>query len=309
MKEKLYNPHLFLTLASLFWGFNAIAGRLAVDEISPMLIVTGRWLGVMIILSIICRHQLSLGFQVFKSHYKWMVIMGLCGFTTFNSIYYISAHHTVAINLGIVQSTMPAFIMIISMFWLKTIINFKQVAGLLVTFVGVSIVISNGDLVSLLRLKLNNGDLLLIVACIFYAIYAVGLKKRPKINDILLMTIFSYIAFLGSLPGLIYEIFSNQLILPGLKGFIILGIIIIFPSFLAQIFFMKGVEKIGPARSGLYTNLVPVFSSILAVFYLQENFEFYHFLSLLMIFVGIYLFENKNKINEFILKRKFNVRQ
>ena len=134
MKEKLYNPHLFLTLASLFWGFNAIAGRLAVNEISPMLIVTGRWLGVMIILSIICRHQLSLGFQVFKSHYKWMVIMGLCGFTTFNSIYYISAHHTVAINLGIVQSTMPAFIMIISMFWLKTIINFKQIAGLLVTF-------------------------------------------------------------------------------------------------------------------------------------------------------------------------------
>ena len=193
MKEKLYNPHLFLTLASLFWGFNAIAGRLAVDEISPMLIVTGRWLGVMIILSIICRHQLSLGFQVFKSHYKWMVIMGLCGFTTFNSIYYISAHHTVAINLGIVQSTMPAFIMIISMFWLKTIINFKQVAGLLVTFVGVSIVISNGDLVSLLRLKLNNGDLLMIFACIFYAIYAVGLRKRPEINDILLMTIFSSI--------------------------------------------------------------------------------------------------------------------
>ena len=64
------------------------------------------------------------------------------------------------------------------MFWLKTRINFKQVAGLLVTFVGVSIVISNGDLVSLLGLKLNNGDLLLIFACIFYAIYAVGLRKK-----------------------------------------------------------------------------------------------------------------------------------
>ena len=269
MKEKLYNPHLFLTLASLFWGFNAIAGRLAVDEISPMLIVTGRWLGVMIILSIICRHQLSLGFQVFKLHYKWMVIMGLCGFTTFNSIYYISAHHTVAINLGIVQSTMPAFIMIISMFWLKTRINFKQVAGLLVTFLGVSIVISSGDILSLLRLKLNNGDLLMIFACIFYAIYAVGLRKRPEINDVLLMTIFSY------------------------NGLIILLVIIIFPSLLAQILFMKGVKIVGPSLSGLYTNLVPLFTSVLAIIVLDENFHIYHLISLIIIFLGIYIFDRK----------------
>ena len=80
----------------------------------------------------------------------------------------------------------------------------------------------------------------------------------------------------------------------------------LFQSF--SLFFMKGVEKIGPARSGLYTNLVPVFSSILAVFLLGESFQFYHFLSLSMIFAGIYLFENKNKINDLILKRELNDR-
>jgi len=293
VKQKFYNPHLFLTLASLFWGFNAIASRLAIDEISPMLIVTGRWLGVLIILSIICRHQLSLGFQFFKSHYKWMIAMGLCGFTTFNSIYYISAHHTVAINLGIVQSTMPAFIMIISMFWLKTRINLKQVTGLLITFIGVSIVISNGNLASLLRLKLNNGDLLLIVACIFYAIYAVGLRKRPEINDILLMTIFSYIAFAGSLPGLIIEITQYSFFFPTFKGLMILSVIIIFPSLLAQILFMKGVKIVGPALSGLYTNLVPIFTSLLAIIILDEVFRNYHLISLTIIFLGIYIFDRK----------------
>jgi len=293
VKQKLYNPHLFLTLSSLFWGFNAIASRLAIDEISPMLIVTGRWLGVMIILSIICRHQLSFGFQVFKSNYKWMIVMGLCGFTIFNSIYYISAHHTVAINLGIVQSTMPAFIMLLSMFWLKTRVNLKQVIGLLVTFIGVSIVISNGNLASLIRLKLNNGDLLLIVACIFYSIYAVGLKKRPEINDILLMTIFSYIAFAGSLPGLIIEITQYSFFLPTFKGLMILLVIIIFPSLLAQILFMKGVKIVGPSLSGLYTNLVPLFTSVLAIIILNENFHFYHLISLIIIFLGIYIFDRK----------------
>ena len=293
MKEKLYNPHLFLTLASLFWGFNAIAGRLAVEEISPMLIVTGRWLGVMIILSIICRKELKLGLKIFKSNYKWMILMGLCGFTTFNSIYYISAHHTVAINLGIVQSTMPAFIMIISMFWLKTKINLKQISGLLVTFVGVLIVISNGNLASLFRLKLNNGDLLMIFACVFYAIYAVGLRKRPEINDILLMTIFSYIAFFGSLPGFIIEITNNSFLFPTFKGLIILSVIIIFPSLLAQILFMKGVKIVGPSLSGLYTNLVPIFTSILAIIVLEEEFYIYHLISLMVIFFGIYIFDRK----------------
>ena len=293
MKQKLYNPHLFLTLASLFWGFNAIASRLAIDEISPMSLVSGRWLGVMIILSIICRHQLSLGFQVFKSNYKWMIMMGLFGFTTFNSLYYISAHYTVAINLGIVQSTTPAFIMIISMFWLKTRINLKQVTGLLITFIGVSIVISNGNLASLLRLKLNNGDLLLIVACIFYAIYAVGLRKRPEINDVLLMTFFSYVAFIGSLPGLIIEITQYSFFFPTFKGLMILSVIIIFPSLLAQILFMKGVKIVGPALSGLYTNLVPIFTSVLAIIVLDEVFHIYHLTSLIIIFLGIYIFDRK----------------
>ena len=133
----------------------------------------------------------------------------------------------------------------------------------------------------------------MIFACTLYAVYAVGLRKKPKIGALVLLTFFSYVAFIGSLPGLFYETFTINLVLPGMKGIIILSVIIIFPSFLAQIFFMKGVEKIGPARSGLYTNLVPVFASILAVLLLGELFKLYHLISLILIFLGIYMFEKK----------------
>ena len=121
MKVKLYNPHLLLIFSSLFWGFNAIAGRLAVDEISPMVIVTGRWLGV--ILYQLYVDKLTLAFKMFKVHYKWMILMGLSGLLI---QFIIFAHYTVAINLGIVQSPMPAFIMVISIIWLKTKINLMQ---------------------------------------------------------------------------------------------------------------------------------------------------------------------------------------
>ena len=302
----LTNPHFLLTLTSIFWAFNTIAGRAAVGEVSPLLIVSLRWLFVSIILTFLCRNQLKEIWTILSKRIKWLIIMGLFGFTGFNSAYYIAAHDTIAINLGLVQGTMPAFIIIIAWVWLKDKINLTQFLGVLITFIAVLIVVSAGNLTILLNLELNKGDIVMIFACTLYAVYAVGLRKKPQIGALPLLTFFAYVAFVGSLPGLIYETYSNQLILPGLKGCIILGVIIIFPSFLAQIFFMKGVEKIGPARSGLYTNLVPVFSSILAVLFLGESFQFYHFLSLSMIFAGIYLFENKNKINDLILKRELN---
>ena len=287
----LTNPHFLLTLTSIFWAFNTVAGRVAVGEVSPLLIVSVRWFFVSIILSILCRNQLIETWRILNKKIKWLIFMGLFGFTGFNSAYYVAAHDTIAINLGLVQGTMPAFIIIIAWIWLKDKINFTQFLGVLITFIAVLIVVCSGNFNALIELELNSGDIVMIFACTLYAIYAVGLRKKPKISALPLLTFFAYIAFLGSLPGLIYEIYSNQLILPGQKGFIILGVIIIFPSFLAQIFFMKGVEKIGPSRSGLYTNLVPVFSSLLAVFFLGEEFKFFHLLSLIMIFIGIYLFE------------------
>ena len=264
----LTNPHFLLTLTSIFWAFNTVAGRAAVGEVSPLLIVSVRWFFVSIILSILCRNQLIETWSILNKKIKWLIFMGLFGFTGFNSAYYVAAHDTIAINLGLVQGTMPAFIIIIAWIWLKDKINFTQFLGVLITFIAVLIVVCSGNFNYLIELELNSGDIVMIFACTLYAIYAVGLRKKPKISALPLLTFFAYIAFLGSLPGFIYETYSNQLILPGQKGFIILGVIIIFPSFLAQIFFMKGVEKIGPSRSGLYTNLVPVFSSLLAVFFL-----------------------------------------
>ena len=190
---------------------------------------------------------------------------------------------------------MPAFIIIIARVWLKNKITLLQLLGLFFTFAAVLLVVSSGNLNTLLDFKLNKGDIIMISACTLYATYAVGLRKKPEIGSLVLLTFFSYVAFLGSIPGVIYEVTTDNLVLPGYEGIIILSVIIIFPSFLAQIFFMKGVEKIGPARSGLYTNLVPVFSSFLAVLFLGEVFQLYHLMSLGLIFLGIYMFEFKFK--------------
>ena len=67
--------------------------------------------------------------------------------------------------------------------------------------------------------------------------------------------------------------------------------IVNYPSFISQISFIKSVGLIGPGRAGIFINLVPIFSSILAVNYLGETFESYRSVALLLVFAGIFLFE------------------
>ena len=105
---------------------------------------------VSIILTILCRNQLKEIWKILNKRIKWLFIMGLFGFTGFNSAYCIAAHDTIAINLGLVQGTMPAFIIIIAWIWLQEKINFTQLLGVLITFIAVLVVVSSGNLTILL---------------------------------------------------------------------------------------------------------------------------------------------------------------
>ena len=71
--------------------------------------------------------------------------------------------------------------------------------------------------------------------------------------------------------------------------------IALFPSLIAQLFFMRAVELIGPGRAGIFVNLVPVFGAILAVGILAEPFRLYHGAALLLVFGGIWLAEWRRK--------------
>ena len=191
------NAHFLLTLTSMFWAFNTIAGRAAVGEVSPLLIVSIRWFFVSIILTIICRRDLKKSWSILSPRLRWLTLMGLFGFTGFNSTYYIAAHDTIAINLGIVQGTMPAFIIIIAWFWLSEKINFKQFTGVLITFLSVLIIVTSGDINVLKTFKFNNGDIVMIFACSLYAVYAVGLRRKPNIGALSFVNFFLLCGFFG----------------------------------------------------------------------------------------------------------------
>lgn len=291
---RLYaRPILLLVLVTLFWAGNTIAGRLAIGEVSPLAVVFLRWVMVSGLMVVLYGRQVRAEWPMLKQHLPVMVVMGTLGFTAFNALFYVAAHSTTALNLGILQGSMPMFVLLGALVLLRAPVRMVQVLGVLVTMAGVALIASQGDLSRLATLEINPGDGLMILACLFYSVYAVLLRNRPAVSGMVFFTVLSVIAALVSLPVFAIELVQGTQQWPTAKGWLVVGYIALFPSFLSQIFFMRGVELIGPERAGVFINLVPIFSSFLAVALLGEPFHLYHAAALALVLFGIALSERK----------------
>jgi drug/metabolite transporter (DMT)-like permease len=144
---------------------------------------------------------------------------------------------------------------------------------------------------TLTSLAFNVGDLWMIAATVLYAGYTLGLRNRPPVSGLVFFAAMACAAVLTSLPLIGYEIATGTVQWSTPKGVGVLAFVSLGPSLLAQIFFMRGVELIGPGRAGLFANLVPVFGALMAAGILGEAFAPYHGVALVLVLGGIWLAE------------------
>ena len=280
-----------LAFTSVCFGANTTFAKLVVGEVSPMMVVALRWLLVVALLVAFNRRSLVRDWPYLKPHLGFLFAMGALGFAAFNGLFYIAAHYTTAVNMGIIQGVLPVFVLLGAWFAFRTPARVRQWVGAAVTLAGVVVVASAGDVERLLRLRFNDGDLLVLLAAVFYAGYTVGLQRRPASSALGLFTVLAASAFLASLPMVAVEAWLGKFQAPTLHGWVVVALVALFPSFLAQILFIRGVEIIGPGRAGIFLNLVPVFAAVIAVVYLGERFHVYHGVALALVLGGIWLAE------------------
>ena len=289
--------YCLLILTTLCWGLNAVFARMTAGEISPMLLVSIRWLGTLVLIVFFAGRTILEGLPTIRRHIRYTFLMGLVGLGGFGTLIYYSAYYTTAVNIGIIQGAMPAIVLVGSCWFFRTSVNLVQIVGIVVTMLGVVFVSISGELENMMSLSFNNGDLMMLIAVVFYGAYTVGLRRKHNLSSMVLFASVVGWAFISTLPLTIYEFASGRTVWPDENVWIIVGLIVLLPSFLSQICFIASVKLIGPARSGVFVNLVPVFASILAVQLLGEAFELYHGISLLLVLSGIYIFERYKPIN------------
>ena len=162
-----------------------------------------------------------------------------------------------------------------------------QSGGVLLSLAGVAVIAAHGSLDTLLHLELNRGDAWILGAMVIYGIYAAMFRVRPAAHPMSFLVATMGIGSLMILPFYIWEAVEGGRIEGGASAWLALAYTAVFPSFVAYLFFNRGIELIGAARAGQSWHLMPVFGSILAVLFLHETFYLYHAVGIVLIAGGI----------------------
>jgi drug/metabolite transporter (DMT)-like permease len=294
--QRLYQwPGLLLTLTAVFWAGNTVAARLAIDQISPFMLTTLRWVLVAAVLWPVYGGEIRKHWEQIRPRLFAIVMLAVLGMSGFNALYYVAAHYTSAINMGILQGALPIFVLAGAYLAHGTRGGLVQLAGVLITAVGVVVVATRGEPLAILGVEFNKGDLAMLAACVLYAFYTVALRDRPHMPGAAFFTLLALIAAVTSLPLVALEALTTGVAMPTLQGWLVTAWVAIFPSTLSQLFYLRGVDLIGPGRAGVYVNLVPVFSAVLAVVLIDEPFAAFHAVALVLVIGGIWLAQRTGK--------------
>jgi drug/metabolite transporter (DMT)-like permease len=285
------NAYVLLLLTTLFWGGNSVAGKIAVDHISPVLLTAARWGTAALIVGMFGWRHLRNDWADIRPKLALLALLATLGFTIFNIAQYTALLFTTAVNSSIEQAGIPMVIFLFNFLFFRLKATALQLVGFLLSVVGIGIVATHGDFRRLLTLDLNLGDALMLVAVVVYALYTVGLRNKPTVHWMSLMIVLCASAFITTLPFAAIEYAAGEMILPDPIGWAVIAYTALLPSIVSQAFYIRGIEMIGANRAGIFVNLVPLFGTLLSIILLGEAFEPYHAVAMVLVFGGIWLAE------------------
>lgn len=284
---------LLMIATTMLWGGNGVASRLAVGRVTPMSLVFIRWLAVCILLAVALYPQLMLHRAEIYRHRWRILLMSGFGFTGFTVLFYLAAYYTTAVNITLLQSSIPPMVLALSIVLVGVRPTLMQIVGMMVTLVGVALIATHGEPQKILQTQFNYGDILILIACVFYAGYTFSLRSRPALPQLVFFTALAFAALVTSFPFMLAEVATGHFHWPTPSGWLVLAFVALGPSLASQLLYMRAVELIGPNRAGLFSNLTPIFGALFAVLILGEEFHVYHALALAFALTGIWLAEQR----------------
>ncbi|MGI9522682.1 MAG: DMT family transporter [Hyphomicrobiaceae bacterium] len=288
---------LLAVITTLAWSGNAIAGKFAVGNVSPLMLTLCRWLFAATLVGLFGWRHLRNDWPEIRKNIGFLFAAGVFGFTVFNGLLYTSLKFTSAINVTILQSTMPMMIFALNFLVYGMRVHWAQVVGYTVTLVGVLLIAGDGSMANLLELSFNIGDVLILLAVFVYAAYSVALHAKPKLHWMSLLAMLSLFALVASIPAAAAEYIAGETIMPTtFTAWAVVLYTAIFPSIISQAAWIRCNELLGGNMASMFLNLVPIFGAALAVMILGEAFETYHALALTMVVGGIAIAQRLSRL-------------
>ena len=292
------NPHdkkghllaYFLIIITVFlWSVGVVIARSVHEQIPLIGLSFWRWLLAAFLLLPFVAKDLIQKADIVRGNIRILVTQGIF-IVGSGALLFYALNYTTVINATLLNATQPVITVTLAWLILHERLRPLQLAGIFSAVLGVFIMIARADWHTVMNLEFNKGDLLVILAIIGYALYAINIRKLPK--GIGTFSALTVILFAGSIFLLPFYIAETILVKPlsfDLLTLAIIFILAIVVSILAMSMWNYSNHIVGPGRAAVFVNLLPVYGAVLAITFLGEELFFYHLVGAVLVCAGIFL--------------------
>ena len=283
---------MLLALPPLLWAGNAVVGRLVHELVPPMTLNFLRWLLAFLILLPLSYRVLRPGSAMWQN-WKHFALLGLLGVGCYNGLQYLALQTSSPLNVTLVAASVPVWMLAIGWLCFGQRVSSRQAAGAVLSIAGVLVVLSRGEVALLAQVRLVPGDVYVLLATLAWAFYS-WLLSRPggasELRQDWAAFLMAQIVFGLGWSGLLTAgewALTDAHIRWGWPLAAALLYIAVGPAIIAYRCWGAGVQRVGPAVAGFFSNLTPLFAALLSVAFLGELPHLYHGLAFLLIVGGI----------------------
>lgn len=276
-------------LATLIWSGNFVIARGVIKTIPPVTLAFYRWLLATIIILPFAWKYFTNELKIVKQHFFFFVFAAATGISMFNTFVYIAGHYSSAINMAILGTcSSPIMSVILARIFLKEKIPPLRIAGMIVCVSGILLLLSKGSIQNLWSFRFTSGDWWILAAALTFAIYNTTVRKKPDgMHPVNFLFVIFFLGTLMLLPFYINELSNKGGIdvnIKNLSAIIYLGL---GASVICFMIWNKAIRALGSGRTALFGNLIPIFSTIEAVLFLDEKITFIHIISFILVVAGL----------------------
>ena len=289
MKKKDFLPYTLLFIQPIFMASNLVVARGGVEFVPPISLAFWRWLSVFLLLMLFNYRILSKK-KILLKEYKELFFLGLMGCGVCGAFPFIAGQTTTIINMGIIYTSSPVFIILISTVFFNEKVNLTKIIGLILCLIGVFAIIIKGDFDLLLNLNFTIGDLWMLGAAIGWALYSIYLFYWK--TQLPIFQRFTLVAFFGAVSlfpfYVVEEIFIQQTVFNS-QFFMWAIFAAVSPGIIAFTLYTMAQKKLGASLTGFTLYIFTIYAAIYGFIFFDEQLEFYHLLGTFLVFIGVYL--------------------
>ena len=281
--------YLLLPLAAACWAGNHVVARAIAGHAPPATVSFVRWVLVFLLVGAVAWPQIRSDLPKLRAKAGVMVFLSLTGGAAFGTLQFVALQYTTALNMGVVGSVAPAFIVAASFLLFRDGLGPLQLFGVLVSLIGVLAILTQLYPERLLELTFNGGDLIIIVNMVFWGTYCACLRLRPVVHTWSFLFALAPIAAVGTLPFAALEYAAGYHLA---ADALTVGAVLyaaLFTSVLAFLAWNRGIDLIGAPRASAFLHTIPLFSAVFATTLLDEQLMLYHVVGFVLILAGVTL--------------------